>query len=74
LARQQALADQLTSASSAPSLLVWRSEQRPLVSRTETRLPHFEDAVADEAAGWPVVLRKSGSELVRGPGTAGFDD
>jgi hypothetical protein len=61
LARQQELADALISPSSAPSLLVWRSASALLVSRTETRLPHFEDAVADMgAAGWPVVLRKSG--------------
>jgi hypothetical protein len=61
LARQQALADQLTSAPAAPSLLVWRSQPALLVSRTETRLPHFDDTVADmSAAGWPVVLRKSG--------------
>jgi hypothetical protein len=61
LARQQELADQLTGPSSAPLLLVWRSEPALLVSRTETRLPHFEDALTDmRAAGWPVVLRKSG--------------
>ena len=71
LARQQALADQLSSASAAPSLLVWRSEPALLVSRTETRLPHFEDAVGDmRAAGWPVVLRKSGGGACPvGPGT-----
>jgi lipoate-protein ligase A len=61
LARQQALADQLTSASSAGSLLVWRSEPALLVSRTESRLPRFADAIAGmRATGWPVVLRKSG--------------
>jgi hypothetical protein len=71
LARQQALADQLTSASAAAWLLVWRSEPALLVCRTETRLPHFEDAVADmRAAGWPVVLRKSGGGACPvGPGT-----
>ena len=71
LARQYALADQLTSASVAPSVLVWRSEPALLVSRTETRLPHFEGAVADmSAAGWPVVLRKSGGGACPvGPGT-----
>jgi hypothetical protein len=71
LARQQALADQLTSASAAPSFHVWRSEPALLVSRTETRLPHFENAVADmRAAGWPVVLRKSGGGACPvGPGT-----
>jgi hypothetical protein len=61
LASQQELADRLTSPSSPPLLLVWRSEPALLVSRMETRLPHFENAVADmRAAGWPVVLRKSG--------------
>jgi lipoate-protein ligase A len=71
LARQQELADGLTSSSSTPLLLVWRSEPALLVSRTETRLPHFEDAVADmRAAGWPVVLRKSGGGACPvGPGT-----
>jgi hypothetical protein len=66
LSRQQALADQLTSAPAAPSLLAWRSEPAFLVSRTETRLPHFEDTVADmRPTGWPVVLRKccAGSTL-----------
>jgi hypothetical protein len=61
LARQQELADGLTSPSSAPCLLVWCSAPALLVSRKETRLPHFEDAIAEmRAAGWPVVLRKSG--------------
>jgi hypothetical protein len=61
LARQRELADGLASPSSARFWLVWRSEPALLVSRTETRLPHFEDAVADmRAAYWPVVLRKSG--------------
>jgi lipoate-protein ligase A len=71
LARQQTLADQLTSESSAPAFLVWRSEPALLVSRLETRLPHFEDAAADmKAAGWPIVLRKSGGGACPvGPGT-----
>jgi lipoate-protein ligase A len=71
LARQQELADGLTSSSSTPFLLVWRSDPALLVSRTETRLPHFEGAVADmRAAGWPVVLRKSGGDACPvGPGT-----
>jgi hypothetical protein len=71
LASQQELADGLSSPSSAPFLLVWRSEPALLVSRTETRLPHFENAVAGmRAAGWPVVLRKSGGGACPvGPGT-----
>jgi hypothetical protein len=50
---------------------VWRSEPALLVCRTETRLPHFEDAVADmRAAGCRVVLRKSGGGACPvGPGT-----
>jgi octanoyl-[GcvH]:protein N-octanoyltransferase len=71
LARQQALADRLASASAAPWLLVWRSEPALLVSRTDARLPHFQDAVADlRRAGWPVVLRKSGGRACPvAPGT-----
>jgi hypothetical protein len=71
LARQQELADGLASPSSAPIVLVWRSEPALLVARTETRLPHFEDAAAGmRAAGWPVVLRKSGGGACPvGPGT-----
>jgi hypothetical protein len=71
LARQRELADRLTSPSSAPLLLVWRSRPALLISRTETRLLHFEEAVTDmRAAGWPVVLRKSGGGACPvGPGT-----
>jgi hypothetical protein len=71
LARQLVLADQATSASTAASLLVWHSERALLVSRTEARLPRFEDAVAVlKATGWPVVVRKSGGGACPvGPGT-----
>jgi hypothetical protein len=71
LARQQELADGLTTPTSAPSLLVWRSGPALLASRTETRLPKFEDAVVEmSAANWPVVLRKSGGGACPvGPGT-----
>lgn len=61
LARQQALADGLTTQSATPSLMVWRCQPAFLVTRTETRLPHFDGAAAEiQAAGWPVFLRKSG--------------
>lgn len=61
LARQQALADELTSQSATPSLMAWRCQPALLVTRSETRLPHFEGAAAEmQAAGWPVSLRKSG--------------
>ena len=61
LARQQALADVLTSQSAAPALMAWRCQPALLVTRSETRLPHFDGAAAAmQAAGWPVLLRKSG--------------
>jgi lipoate-protein ligase A len=61
LARQQAYADALTSASSTPALLIWRSQRALLVSRSETRLPRFAAARAKlKVAGWPLLPRKSG--------------
>lgn len=70
LARQQALAE-LTGLSSTPVLMVWRSQRALLISRSETRLPHFRDAAAElQTAGWPVLVRKSGgSACPVGPGT-----
>jgi lipoate-protein ligase A len=60
-ARQQALADELTSQSSAPALMIWRCQPSLLVTRSEARLPHFDDACTEmRTAGWPVLLRKSG--------------
>jgi octanoyl-[GcvH]:protein N-octanoyltransferase len=71
LARQQALADQLASPSAMPLLMVWRCQRSLLVSRTETRLPFFEEASFEMAeSGWPVFLRKSGGAACPvGPGT-----
>jgi hypothetical protein len=71
LARQQALADQLTGLLSTPALMVWRSQRALLISRSEARLPQFRAAAAElQAAGWPVVVRKSGgSACPVGPGT-----
>ena len=61
LERQQTLADELTSPSAMPALMVWRCQPALLVTRSETRLPHFDGAAAEmQAAGWPVILRKSG--------------
>jgi octanoyl-[GcvH]:protein N-octanoyltransferase len=61
LARQQTLADELTSQFATPTLMVWRCKPALLVTRSETRLPHFDGAAAEmQAAGWPVLLRKSG--------------
>ena len=60
-ARQQTLADQLASQSATPSLMIWRCQSALLVTRSETRLPHFDGAAAEmQTAGWPVLLRKSG--------------
>jgi hypothetical protein len=71
LARQQMRADELTRQSATPSLMVWRCRPALLVTHSETRLPHFDGAVAEmQAAGWPVLLRKSGGEACPvGPGT-----
>jgi lipoate-protein ligase A len=71
LERQQTLADELTSPSATPALMVWRCQPALLVTRSETRLPHFDGAAAEmQAAGWPVILRKSGGGACPvGPGT-----
>jgi len=71
LARQQALADELAGQSFKPSLVMWRCQPSLLVTRTETRLPHFEDASAElQATGWPIFIRKSGGRPCPvGPGT-----
>jgi lipoate-protein ligase A len=71
LARQQTLADELTSPSAAPSLMIWRCRPALLVTRSETRLPRFDGAVAEmQTAGWPVLVRKSGGGACPvGPGT-----
>jgi lipoate-protein ligase A len=71
LALLSTLADELTSESTAPALLVWRSQRAVLVTRQDTHLPHFSES-SDRlaAAGWPVVLRKSGGGACPvGPGT-----
>jgi lipoate-protein ligase A len=71
LARQQALADQLTGLLSTPALMVWRSQRALLISRSEARLPQFRYAAAElQAVGWPVLVRKTGgSACPVGPGT-----
>jgi octanoyl-[GcvH]:protein N-octanoyltransferase len=71
LARQQALGDQIETCTAAPLLMVWRCQPALLVSRTETRLPHFAEA-RDRllSTGWPVFMRKSGgSACPLAPGT-----
>ncbi|HTS41207.1 MAG TPA: hypothetical protein VMH84_11785 [Xanthobacteraceae bacterium] len=71
LAHQQNLADENTGRSAVPALLIWRCAPALLVTRSETRLPRFDGAVAAmQAAGWPVLLRKSGGGACPlGPGT-----
>jgi lipoate-protein ligase A len=70
LARQQGLAGEINR-TTMPVLMVWRSHQALLVSRTETRLPCFHQACIKLAStGWPVVPRKSGGGACPvGPGT-----
>lgn len=61
LAQLETLADELTSDSTAPALLVWRSQQALLVTRQDTHLPRFRESCDQiTAAGWPVVVRRSG--------------
>lgn len=71
LAHIETLADELASESTAPALVVWRSQWAVLVTRQDTHLPHFRKS-SDQmaAAGWPVILRKSGGGACSvGPGT-----
>jgi hypothetical protein len=71
LAQLQALADALTSQSSARALFIWRSQRALLVAWQDTHLPRFRQTFDRmTAAGWPVVLRRSGgSACPVGPGT-----
>jgi lipoate-protein ligase A len=71
LLRQQAIAEELTDAGAIPKLLIWRCRRTLFVSRSETRLPRFDRAVAQmQAGGWHVVTRKSGGAACpAGPGT-----
>ena len=71
LAQLEMLANELTGKSVAPALLVWRSQRALLITRTDTHLPGFRKS-SDQmaAAGWPVILRKSGGGACPvGPGT-----
>jgi lipoate-protein ligase A len=71
LALHEALADELTSRSSASKLVVWRCTAALLVTLSETRLLRFDETAAQmQAVGWPVVVRKSGGGTCPvGPGT-----
>lgn len=69
LARLQQIADKISGAVAA--LLIWRSQRAVLVTRQDTHLPHFHEACEYmAAAGWPVVVRRSGGGACPvGPGT-----
>ena len=71
MARLQAAADEIASKADAAALLIWRSQQALLVTRLDAHLPYFHEACTDmAAAGWPVVVRKSGGGACPvGPGT-----
>jgi lipoate-protein ligase A len=63
LALHKALADELTSQSNAFKLIVWRCTPALLVTTSETRLPCFDESVAQmQSAGWPVVVRNTVSK------------
>jgi len=68
---QQRIAEELTSESAGPKLLIWRCVPTLFVSRSETRLRRFGEAVAHlRGLGWSVVVRKSGGTACpAGPGT-----
>lgn len=71
LALVEGLADALMSDSAAPTLLLWRSQRALLVTRQDTHARRFREASNEmAAAGWPIVLRRSGgSACPVGPGT-----
>lgn len=65
---QQCFAD--FTGTDGPRLLLWQSAQALVVSRSDQRLPGFDEArkIMSER-GWPVVLRRSGGTAVpQGPG------
>jgi hypothetical protein len=60
LLRQEQLADEISCNHPRP-LLLWRAPRALVVSRSDTRLPHFANAVDRLVAeGWPVLIRRSG--------------
>lgn len=60
LGRQEFLAEEI-SGNRQRLLLLWRAPRALVVGRSDTRLPHFSDAVDRLLAeGWPVLIRRSG--------------
>ncbi len=62
---QQAVLDEVASGESGPTALVWTSSRYVGVTRLETRLPGFGEAVkVAEGLGFPVLIRNSGGGAV----------
>jgi octanoyl-[GcvH]:protein N-octanoyltransferase len=60
LLRQEQLAEEI-SCNHQRLLLLWRAPRALVVGRSDTRLPHFANAVDRLVAeGWPVLIRRSG--------------
>ena len=60
LLRQEQLAEEI-SCNHQRLLFLWRAPRALVVGRSDTRLPHFADAVDRLLAeGWPVLIRRSG--------------
>jgi octanoyl-[GcvH]:protein N-octanoyltransferase len=62
---QQAVLEEVASGERGPTALVWTSSCYVAVTRSEMRLPGFEEAVtAAENLGFPVLVRNSGGGAV----------
>jgi len=62
---QQALLEEVASGERGPNALLWTSSRYVGVTRPQTRLPGFEEAVkAAEHLGFPVLVRNSGGGTV----------
>ncbi|MDQ3911081.1 MAG: lipoate--protein ligase family protein [Actinomycetota bacterium] len=62
---QQAVLEEVASADRGPTALVWTSSRYVAVTRPETRLPGFDEAVAAAVnLGFPVLVRNSGGGAV----------
>ncbi|MGB9113820.1 lipoate--protein ligase family protein [Bradyrhizobium sp.] len=60
LLRQEQLAEEI-SCNHPRLLFLWRAPRALIVGRSDTRLPHFANAVDRLVAeGWPVLIRRSG--------------
>ena len=62
---QQAVLDEVASGESGPTTLMWTSSRYVGVTRLETRLPGFGEAVkVAESLGFPALIRNSGGGTV----------